>query len=95
MDAALKANALEHARGQQAKRVRQMLSTKITSRKKLGIEIIEHQIRKDGMHAEVSPHILWTTDCHQLSLDRFIKWRPHPTSIIVCLESNKRLQKPD
>ena len=66
------------------------------SRKKLGIAFIEHQICQDGMHAEVPPDILWTTDCHQLSLDRFIKWHPHPASIIACLSwSNKKLRKPD
>ncbi len=73
VDAALKANVLEYARGQRAKRVRQKQNTKIPSRKKLGIVIIEHQIHQDGMHAEVPPDILQTTNCHQLPLDRFIK----------------------
>jgi hypothetical protein len=95
VDAALKANTLEYARGQQAKWVRQKLNTKILSRKKLGIAIIEHLIRQDGMHAEVPPDILWTTNCHQLPLDRFIKRQPHTASVIASLRSNKRLRQPD
>jgi hypothetical protein len=95
VDAALKANTLEHARGQRAKWVRQKLNTKIPSRKKLGIAIIEHQIHQDGMHAEVPPDILWTTNCHQLPLDRFIKRQPHTASIIASLRSSKRLRQPD
>jgi hypothetical protein len=73
VDAALKANALEYARGQQAKRVRQKLNTKILSRMKLGIVITEHQICQDGMHAEVPPEPLWITNCYQLPLARLIK----------------------
>ncbi len=85
VDAALKANVLEYAQGQQSKHVWQKVNTKIPSRKKLGIAIIEHQICQDGMHAEVPPDILQTNNCHQLPLDRFIKWRPHPASIIASL----------
>ncbi len=50
VDAALKAKALESARGARAKRVQRKLNTKIPNRKKLGIAIVEQQIRKDGMH---------------------------------------------
>jgi hypothetical protein len=85
VDAALKANAFKYAQGQRAKRVWQKLNTKIPSRKKLGIAIIEHQICQDGMHVEVPPDILWTTNCHQPPLDRLIKRRPHTASIIASL----------
>ncbi len=53
VDAALKAKALELARGARAKQVRRKLNTKIPSRKKLGIATMEHQICKDGMHRAV------------------------------------------
>ena len=44
VDAALKANALEQARGVQAKRVWQKLNTKVPSRRKSGIAAVKHQI---------------------------------------------------
>ncbi len=43
-NAALKAKALELARGARAKRVRWKINTKIPSRKKIGIATVEHQI---------------------------------------------------
>jgi hypothetical protein len=96
VDAALKAKALESAQGARTKRVRRKLNTKIPSRKKLGIETIEHQICKDGMHrAAVQTDIVQTTDCFQLSIDRFVQRQPHPASIMGSLRSNKRLRKPD
>jgi hypothetical protein len=96
VDAALKAKALDSARGARAKRVRRKLSTKIPSRKKLGIATIEHQICKDGMHrAAVQTDIVQTTNCFQLSLDRFVQWQPHPAYILGSLRSNKRLRKPN
>jgi hypothetical protein len=74
VDAALKAKALESARGARAKRVQRKLNTKIPSRKKLGIATIEHLICKDGMHrAAVQTDVVQTTDCFQLSLDRFVQ----------------------
>jgi hypothetical protein len=96
VDAALKAKALELARGARAKRVRQKLNTKIPSRKKLGIAAVEHQIRIDGMHqAAVQTDGIQAIDCSQISLDKFFKWQPHPASIFGSLRSNKRLRKPD
>jgi hypothetical protein len=50
VDAALKANALEQARGERAKQVWQKLNTMKLSQQKLGIAAVEHQIRQDGMH---------------------------------------------
>jgi hypothetical protein len=96
VDAALKAKALESARGARAKRVRQKLNTNIPSRKKLGIATMEHQIRKDCMHqAAVQMDSVQAINCSQTYLDKFVKRRPHPASIMGSLRSNKRLQKPD
>jgi hypothetical protein len=95
-DAALMAKALELALGARAKQVRQKLNTKIPSRKKLGIATVEHQIHKDGMHrAAVQTDGVQAINCSQISLDKFVKRRPHPASIMGSLRSNKRLQKPD
>jgi hypothetical protein len=96
VDAALKAKALELARGARAKRVRQKINTKIPSRKKLGIATVEHQICKDGMHrAVVQTGGIQITDCSQISLDKFVKGRPHSASTMGGLRSNKRLRKPN
>jgi hypothetical protein len=96
VNAALKAKALESARGARAKWVRRKLNTKIPSRTKLGIVTIEQQICKDGMHrATVQTDALQANDCSQLSLDRFIQRRPHPASIMGSLRSNKRMRKPN
>jgi hypothetical protein len=96
VDAALKAKALELARGARAKRVRRKINTKIPSRKKLGIATVEHQICNDGMHqAAVQIGGIQITDCSQISLDKFVKRQPHPASTMGSLRSNKRLQKPD
>ncbi len=96
VDAALKAKALESARGARAKRVRRKINTKIPSRKRLGIATVEHQIRKDGMHwAAVQTGGVQITNCSQISLDNFVKQRPHTASTMSSLRSNKRLRKPD
>jgi hypothetical protein len=95
VDAALKANALEQARGAQAKRVRRKLNTKIPSRRKLGIAAVEHQIRQDGMHQAGPSNNPHATDPLQSSLATFIRRRPHPASVIAGLRSSKRLRKPD
>jgi hypothetical protein len=96
VDPALKAKALESARGAQTKLVRRKLNTKIPSRKKLGIVIIEKQIRKDGMHrAAAQPDALQPSDGSQVSLDRFVQRQPHLASIMGNMKSNKRLWKPN
>ncbi len=96
VDAALKAKALESAWGARAKRVRLKLNTKIPSRKKLGIATVEHQICKAGMHrAAVQTDGIQAIDCSQISLDKFVKRRPYPASIMGSLRSNKRLRKPN
>ncbi len=79
MDAAIKANKLELACGARAKRVRRRLNTKIAGRTKLGITAVEQQICKDGMH-RTSAHSdeVPVDDSLQLTLDRFVKKRPHP-----------------
>ena len=96
MDAALKAKALESTRGARAKQVQWKLNTKIPSRKKLGIAIVEQQIRKDGMHrAAAQLDALQPSDSSQASLNRFIHRQPHPASIMGNMKFNKRLWKPD
>jgi hypothetical protein len=96
VDTTLKAKALESARGARAKQVRWKINTKIPSRKKLGIATVEHQICKDGMHqAAVQTGDVQITNCSQISLDKFVKWQPHPASTMGSLRSNKRLRKPD
>jgi hypothetical protein len=66
-----------------------------SKQKESGKGIIEHQICQDGMHVAAPPDILWTTICHQPSLDKFIKPQSHPASIIASLRPNKRLRQPD
>ena len=96
MDAAIKAKALESARGARAKRMRRRLNTKIASRTKLGITAVEQQIRKDGMHRTSSQSdAAQVKDIPQMTLDSFVKRRPHPASIMGTMKSNKRLRKPD
>ena len=96
MDAAIIAKALESARGARAKRVRRRLNTKIAGRTKLGITAVEQQIRKDGMHRRSSPSgEVQVDDSLQVTLERFVKRRPHPASITGTMKSNKRLRKPD
>ena len=95
MEAAIKAQEMESARGARAKRTRHRLNTKIASRSKLGITMVEQQIRQDGMHRTPSQtDAPQSVDIHQTNLDRFVK-RPHPASIIGSMKSNKRLRKPD
>jgi hypothetical protein len=96
VDAALKAKALELAWGVRAKQVRRNFNTKIPSREKLGIATVEHQIYKDSMHqAAVQTTGIQAIDCSQKSLDKFVKWQPHPASIMGSLRSNKRLRRPN
>ena len=96
MDAAVKAQELELARGARAKRVRRRLNTKIAGRAKLGITAVEQEIRRDGMHRSPAHTVeLPTVGIHQLPIDRFVKRRPHPASLIGSMKSNKRLRKPD
>jgi hypothetical protein len=95
VNAALKANALEQARGARAKRVWRKLNTKVPSQRKLGIAAVEHQIQQDGIHqagSSSNPHAI---NPLQSSLATFIRRRPHPASVIASLWSNKRLRKLD
>ena len=74
MDAAIKAKALESARGARAKRMRRRLNTKIASRTKLGITAVEQQICKDGMHRTSSQsNAAQVKDIPQMTLDSFVK----------------------
>ena len=96
MDAATKAKALESAHGARAKWMRRQQNTKIASRTKLGITAVEQQIRKDGMHRTSSQsNKAQVKDIPQMTLDGFVKRRPHSASIMESMKSNKRLRKPD
>ncbi len=96
MDAAITAKTLELARGARAKQTRSRLNTKIASRAKFGITAVQQQIRKDRMHRTTSQSdTLQASNSAQLTLDRFVKKQPHPTSIMADMKSNKRYRKPD
>ena len=85
VDVALKANALEQARGTRVKRVWRKLNTKVPSRWKLGIAAVEHQIQQDGMHhagSSSNPHAI---NPLQSSLATFIRRCPHPALVIASL----------
>ena len=91
----LKIGITNLAQGTRAKRIRRRLNTKIASRSKLGITMVEEQIHKDGMHRSSSQtDVPQTVDVNQTNLDRFVK-RSHPASIMGSMQSNKRLRKPD
>ncbi len=96
VDAAITAKTLELARGARAKQTRSQLNTKVASRTKLGITEVQHQIRKDRMHRTTSQSdALQASNSAQLTLDCFVKKRPHPASIMADMKSNKRYRKPD
>ncbi len=96
VDAAITAKALELAQGAWAKPIRRQLNTKIASRMKLGITAVQQQIRKNGMHRTTSQFdALQASDSSQLTLDCFVKKRPHPASIMADMESNKHYHKPN
>ncbi len=57
---------------------------------------VQQQIRKDGMYRTTSQsNALHASDSSQLTLDCFVKKRPHPASIMADMKSNKRYRKPD
>ena len=63
---------------------------------KLGIMAVEQQICKDGMHrASSQSEKAQVKDIPQMTLDGFVKRRPHQASIMESMKSNKRLRKPD
>jgi hypothetical protein len=96
VDAAIVAKTLELARGARAKRIRSWLNTEIASQSKLSITAVQQQIHKDGMHRTTSQtDALQANDSAQLTIDRFVKKRPHPASIMADMKSNKRYRKPD
>ena len=64
-------------------------------RMKLGITAVEQQIHKDGVHRTTSQSdVIQANDRSQLTLNRFVKRRPHPASIMGGMKSNKRFRKP-
>jgi hypothetical protein len=96
VDAAITAKALESARCARAKRIRCRPNTKIASRTKLGITTVQQQIHKDRMHRTTSQSdAIQASNSSQLTLDHFVKKRPHPASIMADMKSNKRFRKPN
>ena len=93
--AACTAQELNSARGARAKRAKQVVNTRIASRKKLGIVAIEEQIRRDRMHQSASQTDMSLDQHSQTKIDSFTTKRPHPASITRALRSNKHLCKPD
>jgi hypothetical protein len=93
--AARTAQELHLARGARVKRAKQIVNTRIASRKKLGIVAIEQQIRTDCMHQQAPQNDIIPEQHLQISIDRFATKHPHPASIAGALRSNKHLYKPD
>jgi hypothetical protein len=96
MNAALAARQLKTKKGARSKQTHLKVNRKIPSQKKLGIEAIEQQIQLNGMHKP--PTTNSTDDIHhgtQTTLTSLIIKRPHPSSTLTTLKSNKRLRKPD
>jgi hypothetical protein len=94
VNTALKAKQLEDKRGAWLKWIRKRPNKKLPSRKKLGITVVEQQIRTNSMHL-----LSRITDCHdnrdQTTLTPFIQKHPHPSLASIMLTSNKRLCKSD
>ena len=76
-----------------AKGIRHKVNLKIPSRTKLGITVVEMQIRQDQMPSTA------VKDTFSLpiksTIDKYLKKRPHPAAIFALAGSNKRLCKPD
>jgi hypothetical protein len=57
---------------------------------------VEQQIRKDGMRRTTSQSdAIQANVSSQLTLDCFVKRRPHPASIMASMKFNKRFSKPN
>jgi hypothetical protein len=96
MNAALTAQQLDQQQGARLKCVRQKVNRKIPSKKKLGVTAVEQQIQLDGMHRPPTDNNTDnSTHPNQTPLTSLIIKRPHPSSTIIALKSNKRLRKPD
>jgi hypothetical protein len=94
VNAALAAQKQELARGAREKRVEAQTNTKIPSRRKLGLVAIEHQIRKDCMHKPPTSND--SLGHHtQTTIVTYAQKRPHPSTAVCLLKSNKRMRKPD
>ncbi len=97
--AALSAQDLELASGARAKQIRNQITTKILSRRQLGLVAlvaIEQKIRNDSMHQTPEQgEAPQEADHIQTSLELFIRKRLHPSTVMSLQKSNKRLRKPD
>ena len=96
MNAALTARQLECKRGARIKQICHRVNRKIPSQKKLGVAAVKQQIQLDGMHQP--PNYNSSDDTNhgsQTTPTSLIIKRPHPSSTLTTLKSNKRLRKPD
>jgi hypothetical protein len=96
VNAALTASQLESKQGACSKRTRYKIKRKLSSRMKLGIMAVEHQIRSDRRHQAPSRALSNNShQKHQTTLNSLVIQRPHPSSMLTSLKSNKRLRKPE
>jgi hypothetical protein len=94
--AVLTTQNLEATRGAKLKCIRKKRNAKIPSRKKLGVVAVEQQIKEDGMHHNSNPtNQIHNAHHNQTTLTSFITKRPHSSSALNALKSNKHLQKQD
>ncbi len=96
VNAALMGQQLKNRRGAHIKQVRRKLNRKIPSRQKLGIIVVERQSRTDGMHCQPDlTNNKHTIRLNQTTLTSLITKRPHLSSVLNSLKSNKHLRKPN
>ncbi len=93
MNAAHAAKSNDSILGSQVRRAQKQVTTKIPSRKKLGITEVKRQIRYKWHLPFQDPGKF---DDGQLTLERFLKRKQlHPSSLVAQLKSNTRQRKPD
>jgi len=96
IQAAIAAGRRSAASGSRARRIRNRVNLKLSSRSKLGITAVERQIRQDCMHLPAHEVSLFSNNTTELPITPFLtRKRPHPAASFAQLRSNKRLCKPD
>jgi hypothetical protein len=96
MNAALTARQLERKGGARIKQIRHRVNRQNPSQKKLSVDAVEQQIRLDGMHRPPNSNSSDDTNHgSQTTLTSLIIKRPHPSSTLTTLKSNKRLRELD
>jgi hypothetical protein len=90
--AAITAGRQFAAAGSRARRICHRVNRKLPSRTKLGITVVEMQIRQDRMHLAANDN---TPFLHkEPSITKFLTKCPHPAAIFAQFCSNKRICKP-